>query len=96
MKVWEQKPFGLGVRAWWPTITTASSGPPWAFAIEGSASFRARSAIGLTSTPAGIRSRSMLVPTMCQSPTLIVPAPPARSASTATRTSSVSSRRPRA
>jgi hypothetical protein len=94
--VWEQKPLGLGVRAWWPIITTASSGPPCAFAIEGSASARARSAIGRTSTPAGIRPRSMLVPTMCQSPTEIRSAPPDRSASTATSTSSVISLRPRA
>ena len=96
MKVWEQKASGFLVRAWWPSMTTASSGPPWAFAIDGSASLRARSAIGRTSTPAGIRSRSMLVPTMCQSPTEIRPAPAARSASIATSTSSVISRRPRA
>ena len=67
--------------AWWPIRTTASSAPPpAAFVIEGSASFSARSAIGRTSTPAGIRSRSMLVPTMCQSPTVIRSAPPSRSA----------------
>ncbi|HET8956421.1 MAG TPA: hypothetical protein VFN18_12255 [Solirubrobacterales bacterium] len=95
-KVWEQKPCGLGVLAWWPIIATASSGPPWAFAIEGSASFSARSAIGRTSTPSGIRSRSMFVPTMCQSPTEIPSTPPARSASIATSTSSVICRRPRA
>jgi hypothetical protein len=96
MKVCEQKPFGLGVFAWWPIITTASRGPPCAFAIEGAASFRARSAIGRTSTPAGIRSRSMFVPTMCQSPTEIRSAPPAFRAAIAASTSSVISRRPRA
>jgi hypothetical protein len=67
-----------------------------ALAIDGSLSARARSAIGRTSTPAGIRSRSMLVPTMCQSPTEMRPAPASRRASIATRTSSVIRRRPRA
>ena len=81
MKVCEQNPSLVGVLAWCPIRTTASSlPPPAAFVIEGSASVSARSAIGRTSTPAGIRSRSMLVPTMCQSPTVIRSAPPSRSA----------------
>ena len=92
----EQKARRLRVLAWWPMKTTASSGPPWAFDIEGSASTSARSAIGRTSTPAGIRSRSMLVPTMCQSPTEIRPTSPARRAAIVASTSSVISRRPRA
>jgi len=92
----EQKARGLGVLAWWPIITTASSGPPFALAIDGFASASARSAIGRTSTPSGIRSRSMFVPTMCQSPTEIRPVPPSRSAPTTVSTSSVISRRPRA
>ena len=83
----------LGVLAL-PMKTTASSGPPCALAIDGSASTRASSAIGRTPTPAGRRSRSTLVPTMCQSPTEMRSAPPARSASIATRTSSVINRRP--
>src|ERR1044072_5856566 len=57
---------------------------------------RARSAIGRTSIPSGIRSRSMLVPTMCQSPTEICSTPPLRSASITTRTWSVISLGPRA
>jgi len=77
-------------------LIVATIGAGWAFAIDGSVSVSARSAIGRTSTPAGIRSRSMLVPTMCQSPTLIASTPPARSASIATSTSSVICRRPRA
>jgi hypothetical protein len=95
-KVCEEKPRGLVVRAWCPIITTASSGPPCALAIDGSASTRARSAIGRTSTPSGIRSRSTLVPTMCQSPTEMRSTPASRSAFTATNTSSVISLRPRA
>ena len=97
MKVCEQNPSLVGVLAWCPIRTTASSlPPPAALLIEGSASVSARSAIGRTSTPAGIRSRSMLVPTMCQSPTVIRSAPPSRSAVTTASTSSVISLRPRA
>lgn len=84
-KVCEQNARGLGVLAWCPMKTTASSGPPWAFVSEGSAS-----------TVEGMRSRSMLVPTMCQSPTEMRSAPAPRSASIATSTSSVIRVRPRA
>ncbi len=95
MKVCDENPRGLVVLAWWPINTTASRvPPPCAFVSDGSVSVRARSAIGRTSIPSGMRSRSMLVPTMCQSPTEICSTPPARRASIAVSASSVINLRP--